>query len=239
MSEVEEPTVEAVQEEQAEVVEQTTEEAEAAAAEAAAAAVAVSYAASLDPASQHGAMLNTTATKWSKNGFGAPVNKQSGKFSKEESELVRNAIEEYCDAKQITVSRLCSECDHKAELKGAWMEIAKRLPHRSVQSVYRHGIRQCHPFKRGAWSEEEVATLQDLVTRMGKKWSAIQSKLNRSADSCRDKYREMSDVSDVREYIMRLVLLIQRDDSFTNSIFLFSRTGLCQGTLERGRNGNS
>ena len=28
---------------------------------------------------------------------------------------------------------------------------------------------------------------------MGKKWSTIQGKLHRSADSCRDKYREMSD----------------------------------------------
>jgi len=81
----------------------------------------------------------------------------------------------------------------QAELKGSWMEIAKHLPHRSVQSVYRHGIRQLHPFKRGAWSEQETVTLSDLVTRLGKKWSAIQTKLNRSADSCRDKYREMSD----------------------------------------------
>ena len=35
-------------------------------------------------------------------------------------------------------------------------------------------------------------TLTELIARMGKKWSAIQTKLNRSADSCRDKYREMS-----------------------------------------------
>jgi Myb-like DNA-binding domain len=139
------------------------------------------------------AMDGDVNNKWSKNGYGASVEKQTGKFNKEESELVRNAIEEYCNAKQISVSRLCSECDHKAELKGAWMEIAKRLPHRSVQSVYRHGIRQCHPFKRGAWSEQECVTLADLVTRLGKKWSTIQTKLNRSADSCRDKYREMSD----------------------------------------------
>jgi Myb-like DNA-binding domain len=73
------------------------------------------------------------------------------------------------------------------------MEIAKCLPHRSVQSVYRHGIRQLHPFNRGAWCEEECEILQDLVQKLGKKWSAIQGKLNRSADSCRDKYREMSD----------------------------------------------
>lgn len=174
---------------------------------AAAAAVAVSYQATLDQnaataaaaaaaavsSSPAAVLAANTSNKWSKNGFGVSVNKQTGKFSKEESETVRSAIEEYCNAKQISVARLCSECDHKAELKGAWMEIAKRLPHRSVQSVYRHGIRQCHPFKRGAWSEPECITLTELVTSLGKKWSAIQAKLNRSADSCRDKYREMSD----------------------------------------------
>ncbi|EEC45970.1 predicted protein [Phaeodactylum tricornutum CCAP 1055/1] len=135
----------------------------------------------------------TPPNKWSKNGFGAEVEKQSGKFSKDESELVRKSVEEFCAAKQISTARLCSECDHKAELKGAWMEIAKQLPHRSVQSVYRHGIRQLHPFKRGAWSDTECTQLVELVQRLGKKWSSIQSKLNRSADSCRDKYREMSD----------------------------------------------
>ena len=133
-------------------------------------------------------------SKWSKNGYGEGVPRQkTGKFSKEESEIVRKAVEDYCALKQISVARLCSECDHKSELKGAWMEIAKRLPHRTVQSVYRHGLRQLHPFKRGGWSEDECETLIDLVHRHGKKWATIQQKLNRSADSCRDKYREMSD----------------------------------------------
>mmetsp|Transcript_2720 Transcript_2720/g.6373 ORF Transcript_2720/g.6373 Transcript_2720/m.6373 type:complete len:362 (+) Transcript_2720:100-1185(+) len=128
-------------------------------------------------------------TKWAKNSYG----QKTGKFSKEESETVRKAVEEFCAMKQISVARLCSECDHKAELKGAWMEIAKQLPHRSVQSVYRHGLRQLHPFKRGAWSDEECEMLVNLVQRTGKKWASIQQKLNRSADSCRDKYREMND----------------------------------------------
>jgi hypothetical protein len=131
-------------------------------------------------------------SKWSKNGFGEVCPRSGGKFTKEETEMVRRAVEEYCALKDISIVRLCSECDHKAELKGAWMEIAKRLPHRTVQSVYRHGLRQLHPFRRGPWTEAECQTLSDLVTRMGKKWSAIQAKLNRSADSCRDKYREMS-----------------------------------------------
>lgn len=131
--------------------------------------------------------------KWSKNGFGHGVSTVTGKFSKEESEKVRRAVKEYCAEKNISVARLCSECDHKAELKGAWMEIAKVLPERSVQSVYRHGLRQLHPFKRGIWTEEECESLEMLVSQMGKKWATIQDKLGRSADSCRDKYREMSD----------------------------------------------
>jgi hypothetical protein len=131
--------------------------------------------------------------RWSKNGYGVSCPPHSsGKFSKQESETVRAAIEEYCEAKGITPARLCSECDHKAELKGAWMEIARALPHRTVQSVYRHGLRQLHPFKRGAWTEDEVGMLIGSVERYGKKWAAIQQKLNRSADSCRDKYREIS-----------------------------------------------
>jgi hypothetical protein len=52
-------------------------------------------------------------SKWSRNGFGAAVPKQVGKFSKQESEGVRKAVEEYCAAKQISTARLCSECDHK------------------------------------------------------------------------------------------------------------------------------
>jgi hypothetical protein len=132
--------------------------------------------------------------KWAKNSYGQEQARQkTGKFVREESEKVRKAVEDYCAMKQISVARLCSECDHKAELKGAWMEIAKSLPDRSVQSVYRHGLRQLHPFKRGAWTDDECEALVGLVQRLGKKWAAIQAKLNRSADSCRDKYREMND----------------------------------------------
>jgi hypothetical protein len=144
------------------------------------------------PTSVYGTAPNNE-NKWSKNGFGMVTSQRIGKFSHEESDRVRKAVEDFCTMKQISVARLCSECDHKAELKGAWMEIAKRLPHRSVQSVYRHGLRQLHPFKRGAWADEECESLVDMVHRLGKKWSVISRKLNRSADGCRDKYREMSD----------------------------------------------
>lgn len=145
------------------------------------------------PNSDSGGENGGENVKWAKNGYGDPVRQMGGKFTQEESETVRLAVREYCAAKQVSVDRLCSECEHKADLKGAWMEISKDLPHRSVQSVYRHGLRIMHPFKRGAWTDEECQQLVDLVARLGKKWATIQNRLNRSADACRDKYREIDD----------------------------------------------
>ncbi|KAG7365019.1 Myb-like DNA-binding protein [Nitzschia inconspicua] len=145
----------------------------------------------LTPDAAPGEQLHDT-NKWKKTSFGNEK-LRTGKFTKEESDIIRQAVEEYCSVRNISVARLCSECDHRPELKGAWTQIAKSLPHRSVQSVYRHGLRQLHPFKRGAWSLEERELLLDMVTRIGKKWSVISAKINRSADSCRDKYREMDE----------------------------------------------
>jgi len=139
---------------------------------------------------------SSNENKWNKNGFGqdeATRPMRTGTYTKEETATIIEAVKQYCAMKQITVARLCSECDHKADLKGSWMEIAKCLPNRPVQSVYRHGLRQLHPFKRGVWSDEEVEMLISLVVQVGKKWAHIQAKLNRSADSCRDKYREVDD----------------------------------------------
>ena len=59
--------------------------------------------------------------------------------------------------------RLCTENAHKGDLRGAWLEIARAVPHRTVQSIYRHGIRRLHSFKRGAWQPEEERRLVELV----------------------------------------------------------------------------
>ncbi len=140
----------------------------------------------------HHSGTNCKSTKWCKNGYGESVELVLGKFTPEETSKIKSSIEQYCNSKQISIQKLCSDCHHVSELKGAWMEIARCLPHRSVQSIYRHGLRQWHPYKRGPWLEREVHYLGELVQRYGKKWSFIQTILYRSADACRDKYREHS-----------------------------------------------
>lgn len=136
-------------------------------------------------------LIPFVSSVWRRNGFGKTITPKGGKFSASESALVKEAVEKYCQSHGVTSSRLCSDADNRTDhLRGAWMEIAQALPHRTVQSVYRHGLRILHPFKRGTWSEEETKQLMLYVSTLGKKWSEIQGKLNRSADSCRDKYRE-------------------------------------------------
>lgn len=136
-------------------------------------------------------------SKWFRNGFGQILEyPRNGKYSDDETQAVRMAIQSYCEANRIDPSRLCDESDHRMDnLRGAWMQIAQSVPHRTVQSVYRHGTRLFHPFKRGEWTLSESDALITLVERYGQKWAHIQKKLNRSADSCRDKYREIASPS--------------------------------------------
>jgi len=135
----------------------------------------------------------SNVSNWTKNGFGqgCPGELLKGKFSPKDSLLVRDSVLQYCAAHDISPARLCS-LNRDSELRGAWVEIARALPHRTVKSVYCHGLRQFHPFQRGPWNDEECSRLHELVETLGKKWSRIQFIINRSADSCIDKYREMS-----------------------------------------------
>lgn len=132
-------------------------------------------------------------SKWWKNGHGVVLTSpKKGKYSAEETKILKEAMEDYCQTNKISAARLCDESDKRSDhLRGAWLQIAQALPDRTLQSVYRHGIRLFHPFKRGVWTEAETNQLLLLVSTHGKKWAYIQKKLNRSADCCRDKYREV------------------------------------------------
>jgi Myb superfamily proteins, including transcription factors and mRNA splicing factors len=126
------------------------------------------------------------------NGFGQIITAKMGKFSSSESQIIQQAVRDYCTEHNLTIERLCSsEIDARSEeFRGVWLQISQKLPHRTTRAVYRHAMRVMHPFKRGEWTEEETRELMLLVVMHGKKWVTIQNKLNRAADSCRDKYRE-------------------------------------------------
>ncbi len=136
---------------------------------------------------------NGSHKAWYRNGYGIRLpHPDHSPFTTHESNLIRQAILNYCDKHNVSHDQLCSEVDVRSDaLRGAWVSIAQTFTNRTVQSVYRHGLRIMHPYKRGSWEESEVTLLQLLVKKHGKKWSMIQNELHRSSESCRDKYREI------------------------------------------------
>mmetsp|Transcript_9863 Transcript_9863/g.21326 ORF Transcript_9863/g.21326 Transcript_9863/m.21326 type:complete len:482 (+) Transcript_9863:191-1636(+) len=135
---------------------------------------------------------------WSLNGFGQPVF-TGGMWDRDEARTLEKTIKDYCASKNVTLSELCGGDDHRIfnkSVRGAWKEIAQCVPHRTVLSVYRRALRQCHGMTRGSWSEEEVASLFRLVGVHGHRWKIIQDKLNRSAIDCRVKFFESNDQFD-------------------------------------------
>ena len=77
-----------------------------------------------------------------------------------------------------------------ASERKAFLEIAHGFATRNPKQVYafisRHYNSNNH---KGKWSEEEKKTLLTLVGEMGQKWNKIGEKLERSGQSCRDKWR--------------------------------------------------
>jgi hypothetical protein len=139
--------------------------------------------------------------------------KQLGKFTKEETDTICEAVKSFCNSKNISVESFCSLGSKKCKVSGAWQIIAKCLPHRSPQSIYRHGVRQLHAFNRGPWTEEECQTLVHYVKIKGSSWAAIQEKLNRTSQSCRDKYRELCNNTNTgpwsHEEVRKFIFLIR------------------------------
>lgn len=132
---------------------------------------------------------------WSLNGFGQPVF-TGGMYLPDEARTLQETLKNYCASKNVTLSELCGGQDHAVHdkrMRGAWQEIAQCLPHRTVLSVYRRALRQCHGMTRGTWSKEEIASLFRLVELHGHRWKIVQDKLGRSATDCRVKFFDLND----------------------------------------------
>ena len=108
---------------------------------------------------------------------------KEGAYSPEETRLVIEAMDQYIKENglgggDIMEGRriLASQSSHLESCRGAWLEIARVLPHRSVSSVYGHGIRKIHAGNnRGKWTDEDVHMLRTLVAEHGRKWKLIVS----------------------------------------------------------------
>lgn len=122
---------------------------------------------------------------------------KSGKYTKEEDEILWDAIREYISEKgwnqEEGLNMLLSPLKTKDKrLRNAWTQIASSLPDRKRTSVFDHARRRFSTVNyQGRWTKEEEARLRDLYQAHGSDWVEIGLKLNKLPQSCRDKWRQI------------------------------------------------
>eukprot|EP00884_Botryococcus_braunii_P003467 jgi/Botrbrau1/13120/Bobra.0187s0077.1 len=119
------------------------------------------------------------------------VRKRRGRYSEAEETTIMNALKEYARCHNFSESDLSwAVKTQRSKAKGAWLEVARALPHRSARSIYGHGIRLIHEGnKLGKWTEEDTQRLVTLVAERGRRWAEIGAALGRMPELCRDRYR--------------------------------------------------
>lgn len=137
--------------------------------------------------------------------------KISGRFTKEEDQRIRetlhvatNSTNQYeAPPKEWHTAVLCGQKipDGDPALSGKtfrnwvrqiWAEVHAALPQRCRTAVYDRGRRLLQDTRKGAWTEEELAKMKQIVDSnldRSRIWKVVGEELGRPAAACKDIYR--------------------------------------------------
>lgn len=104
-------------------------------------------------------------------------------------EAVRAYAKEHgvTDLEDLVCNRL-----HQHKLRGAWAQIALKLPTRTVRACFNHALSALnHSKTTGTWSPAEEQELLNLVAANGRRWSMIGERMSRLPFNVRKKYDKM------------------------------------------------
>jgi len=129
-----------------------------------------------------------------------PQSLKQGVFSTEEKDILTKAIQDY--AKEIGLTDLSVLTSQDRSKRGCWSKIATCLPHRTVRSVYNHGLRmlQQKEFKSGRWSADEVKKMCELHAKHGRKWKLMSQIMNRDPNHIRNKFTRLHEKGSKKEW---------------------------------------
>lgn len=122
---------------------------------------------------------------------------KSGLYSKAEEDTLREAVRQFAIDRNLPLDDfswvISTGNKHRsADTKGIWTIVAKSLPQRTIKSVAAAGVRLFHPYaNKGAWTEEEDASLRAMVESLGTKWTKIAAAIQRTPEACRFRWREI------------------------------------------------
>ncbi|CAD8074894.1 unnamed protein product [Paramecium primaurelia] len=151
--------------------------------------------------------VNDLQSSWKKkNQKGVSI--KQGKFTEEEIEKVKESLISYALSQNLTEEQFADlfSNSQKTTMPKAWLQIAKVLPERSVDSVYKFIKARFNPDNyQGHWTKEEEQHLLQLINQFGRNYTQISKIINRTPQNIRDKYRQLGDHNhELRELVWTL-----------------------------------
>ncbi|XP_070047792.1 uncharacterized protein [Nicotiana tomentosiformis] len=102
-------------------------------------------------------------------------------FTKEEDEIVKDAVYRYIEVHNLGGDGLQKVLDSKfiPELKGCWKKIGKAIPYRPYIAVYKRAQRLFRMGKKGKWTEEKYEMVRKFHGEHGPKWKILADELGK------------------------------------------------------------
>eukprot|EP01053_Blabericola_migrator_P002974 Blabericola_migrator_1__2973@NODE_185_length_11802_cov_66_327567_g160_i0_p4_GENE_NODE_185_length_11802_cov_66_327567_g160_i0NODE_185_length_11802_cov_66_327567_g160_i0_p4_ORF_typecomplete_len488_score58_55Myb_DNAbind_6/PF13921_6/24Myb_DNAbind_6/PF13921_6/1_5Myb_DNAbind_6/PF13921_6/0_0033Myb_DNAbind_6/PF13921_6/0_45Myb_DNAbind_6/PF13921_6/3_5e03Myb_DNAbind_6/PF13921_6/1e04Myb_DNAbinding/PF00249_31/0_0078Myb_DNAbinding/PF00249_31/0_0081Myb_DNAbinding/PF00249_31/13Myb_DNAbinding/PF00249_31/1_7e02My len=146
-----------------------------------------------------------------------------GHFTKAEDQLLRGAIQRYCDEEGLPwhqgLRRLINpeqiEKTKERHKVSPWIRIAACLPDRHIESIIQHVGAAVYEWpKKGHWNEQDSWRLLILRAKHGPKWKLIGYQLGRYWRSCADHYRNLRERDRVEELLEKAVAAGDDDPAY-------------------------
>jgi len=115
------------------------------------------------------------------------------RFTSEEDAKLMEAMVKYAEMRQLGEKGLemIGDCKKYPELKGCWPEIAKSLPHRPTDAVYKRARILLQRSAERKWTEEEREIVRRFVEKNGRNWRVLAKELGKNEIHVKDLWRRM------------------------------------------------
>ncbi|MBA0817271.1 hypothetical protein Gohar_001852 [Gossypium harknessii] len=116
------------------------------------------------------------------------------RFSKEEDEIVMNAVAEYIESHNLGDEGLnmVLNCGSHKEVRRCWNEIQAAIPWRPVESVYNRAHVLFERDEKRPWTPEEYEMVKKFVEQHGRNWRLLGDTLGKHRHHVKDTWRRIS-----------------------------------------------
>ncbi|CAH8277739.1 unnamed protein product [Arabidopsis lyrata] len=140
------------------------------------------------------------------------------RYTKEEDELVKNAVLEYIDNHALGEEgiKMVMDCKSHPQLKGCWKEIASALPWRANNSVYNRAHTIFEAGSKGTWAKEDIELVMEFQKKHGNDWRTLADAMGKHRKHVKDAWRrgrlaEKKKGHWMREEYQKLFDLVNKD----------------------------